>query len=39
MKQTRHTSVQIIHILREAKAARLTTDEVWRQRNISGQTP
>ena len=38
MKQTRHTTEQIVRLLREAEAARLTTDEVCGQRNISGQT-
>ena len=38
MKQTRHTTENIIRILRESEAAGLPTDEVWRRRNISGQT-
>ena len=38
MKKTRHTTEQIIRILREAEAARLSTDEVCRRRNISRQT-
>ena len=38
MKKTRHTTKQIIRILRDAEAGRLTTDEVCRRLNISGQT-
>ena len=38
MKRTRHTAEQIIRILRDAEAGRLTTDEVCRRRNISQQT-
>ena len=38
MKKTRHTAEQIIRILRDAEAGRLTTDEVCRWRNISRQT-
>ena len=38
MKKTRHTTEQISRILRETEAGRLTTDEVCRRRNISGQT-
>ena len=38
MKQTRHTTENIIRILRESEAAGLPPDEVWRRRNISGQT-
>ena len=38
MKQTRHTTENIIRILRESEAAGLPTDEVCRRRNISRQT-
>ena len=38
MKQTQHTTEQMIHLLGEVEAAQLSTDEVCRPRNISGQT-
>jgi len=38
MKKTRHTTEQIIRILREALASGLKTEEVCRLHNISPQT-
>ncbi len=38
MEQRRHTTTQMIRLLGEAEVAQLTTDEVCRQRNSSGQT-
>ena len=38
MKKTRHTTEQIIRILREAEGSQLKTEEVCRQRSISAQT-
>jgi len=38
MKKTRHTTEQIIRILREAEGSQLKTEEVCRQRSISTQT-
>jgi putative transposase len=38
MKKTRHTTEQIIRILREAEGSQLKTEEVCRQHSISAQT-
>jgi len=38
MKKTRHTTEQIIRILRDAEGARLKTEEVCRKYSISAQT-
>ena len=38
MKKTRHTTEQIIRILRAAEGSQLKTEEVYRQHSISAQT-
>jgi putative transposase len=38
MKKTRHTTEQIIRILREAEGAQLKTEEICRKHAISAQT-
>ena len=38
MKKTRHTTEQIIRILRAAEGSQLKTEEVCRQHSISAQT-
>ena len=38
MKKTRHTTEQIIRILREAEASERSNEEICRQHNISAQT-
>lgn len=38
MKKTRHTTEQIIRILREAEGSQRSNEEVCRQHNISAQT-
>jgi putative transposase len=38
MKKTRHTTEQIIRILREAEGSQRSNEEVCRQHNISPQT-
>jgi putative transposase len=38
MKKTRHTTEQIIRILREAEVTERNQEEICRQHNISSQT-